>query len=382
MPSPSCLLSLWMAALWRLVRAIFGHSRPAEDLEAGTYVPTAASAKKDAVVADPVPTFQPDLAGVPALILTSMAIGAAFSPGGPISVKANHFPEAPDIPLIIVTPPPIEPVHATSQVNTKETTQSKTPGNGDRVPLRSLTNFPRRVHGQAPRKTRTTDKENLRNHPSVPRLTHRPLVKPSPQCAIPTFEPVTVAEPGSADWEREKAKELQLARACPSQLRLLLRHPLFRPLAVPRPPARLPLAERLRLAVAGCASLPLAPASEPVVLSLWGDEHISFVTDHTFGVQSTAPSTSASASSLSSASTYSSSSDSIASVLGAFEADLKSPVFLGLPQFAGSGEENGRRSAGRSMHDWKELEQGDAFDGEDDIGDDHWSDVVSLEDYE
>jgi hypothetical protein len=35
---------------------------------------------------------------------------------------------------------------------------------------------PRRVHGKAPSKARVQEKENIRDHPNTPRLSHRSVV--------------------------------------------------------------------------------------------------------------------------------------------------------------------------------------------------------------
>jgi hypothetical protein len=81
-----------------------------------------------------------------------------------------------------------------------------------------------------------------------------------------------------------------------------------------------------------------------------------------------------------------SSSGSISSILDAFEGDFKGPTWLGLCQLADLDDNESRTVQRVELGDGaREEEHGDDACGGimDDEGDysDHWSDVVSLEDY-
>ncbi|KAF7367581.1 hypothetical protein MSAN_00821300 [Mycena sanguinolenta] len=276
-------ISPFVQALWRLVRSLFGRHH-AGDLEAGTLAPVEAKieVKQSEATKERIPTFQPDISGVPALVLSSMAVGAAFAPDTPIAVKTAHFPSAPAIPIIIVTPPATD--DGAKQEHDDELGQSiSKPVDAGRLPLRSMTNTPR-VHGKPPRKTRSEEKENIRLHPSAPRLCHRRVepVTSSLSATARTRKVVIVASP---EWERAKVSRLKEAKewseAVKARRRSLPNSPAPSQSAVAKPalhraslPARLPVSERLRLAVAGCAS-PTAPAV--VIPPLWGEENVSFV---------------------------------------------------------------------------------------------------------
>ncbi|KAJ7221953.1 hypothetical protein B0H12DRAFT_1241133 [Mycena haematopus] len=79
MSTLSRVISPWLQALWRLMRALFGR-HPVGDLEGGTLVPvvTKIPAKKGEIVKGPIPTFKPDLCGVLALVLSSMAVESRY----------------------------------------------------------------------------------------------------------------------------------------------------------------------------------------------------------------------------------------------------------------------------------------------------------------
>ncbi|KAJ7719242.1 hypothetical protein DFH07DRAFT_973008 [Mycena maculata] len=143
--------------------------------------------------------------------------------------------------------------------------------------------------------------------------------------------------------------------------------------------ARLPLQERLKRAVAGCS----APA--PPAAPLWGDAYVAFVLgddeDEDEQEEEEAPTARPVTemrvaaipqpvakpyvpSLTSSTSASSSSMGSLGSILGAFEYDLKSSLWLSL----------------QSLEDLEEG-YGTQAQGKDDADDDQWSDVVSLDDY-
>ncbi|KAK7008151.1 hypothetical protein R3P38DRAFT_2644813 [Favolaschia claudopus] len=329
MSAMTSLITPWIQALWRVVCLLFGQSVDSVDVESG---------KLFEVNFPDVPTFEPILAGVPALTLATMAVGAAIAPQVPVHVNKVYVHDPRSIPVIIVTPPSDDPVTIPDD--------SCAPR---RLPLRSVANLPRRVHGKAVRTPKAADKENLRDHPSTPRLTHNLVTqKPTPQGCISRsdsqiIEDVMVAKPASGAWEREKAVHLDQAKAWTRQIKER-RRSLPPPLLPPSPPsasahvsrrhsspARLSLSERLnRLVKAGCTSPPT-----PTVLPLWGDANVSFVIggngeDKRHGLPPSAASISAS-----------SSGGSISSLLDALETDLKAPLWLGLEDF-GKALEEGR----------------------------------------
>lgn len=92
------------------------------------------------------------------------------------------------------------------------------------TPLRPVTNVARRTHGQTPRQCSRALKENLRHHPNAPR---RPQLPPSSltpvvfvkdaiaavRLAAPAQVISKAVEPGSSEWEREKSRRMQEARA-------------------------------------------------------------------------------------------------------------------------------------------------------------------------
>jgi hypothetical protein len=154
------------------------------------------------VATESVATFKPDTNGVPMLVLASMAVGAAH-------LRTEAFPGARLIPIIVVTPPPVE--HSTPA----KKDEPLKPLNSGQLPLRSITNtVPRRVHGKAPSKARVQEKENIRD-PNIPRLSHRSVVDLVPSRPLHPVKSqtvkVTVAEPASSDWEHEKALQLKQA---------------------------------------------------------------------------------------------------------------------------------------------------------------------------
>ncbi|KAJ7809691.1 hypothetical protein B0H14DRAFT_2865444 [Mycena olivaceomarginata] len=269
---------LYLQALWRLVRAPFGRSRRETDVEEGTFAET------PVVVAEPVPTFKPDTSGVPMLVLASMAVGAAH-------LRTEVFPGPRLIPLIVVTPPPIDDITGKKDEL-------------DHHPLRPVTNTIPRVYGKVPRKARL-EKENLRDHPNVPRLAHRNAVQGAPLslasvCPLVKHEAVNGAEPSDEDIPVKVALN-QIPNTSHQSI-----------------------------------SVRLSPS--PSLASATSSESIASVLN---------------------------------SVLDTFEADLNSPLWLGLPQF---GEFGGSGGCGG-------IRRGMLFYGEEDSSDDHWPDVVSLDEY-
>ncbi|KAJ6459519.1 hypothetical protein C8R45DRAFT_942082 [Mycena sanguinolenta] len=382
-------ISPWIQALWRVVRALFGGYRTG-DLEDGTLVPVATKveANQTETAKGFIPTFRPDIASVPALVLSSMAVGAAFAPDTPISIKVAHFPGAPAVPIILVTPPKEE------EENNEFAGSPSKPVDAGRSPLRSITNVPR-VHGKTQRRTHVPDKakENIRLHPNVPRLCHHRVESATPSLVATTCQVATVASP---EWERAKASQLKQAKEWSDAVKAR-RRSLPLP-SKPTPsshhgslPARLSVSERLRLAVAGCASPLPAPAVVPP--PLWGDDNVSFVlvddedkyevdainlpdTDHQ--LQS---STSLGSSTLMS----SASSGSISSIIEAYETDFTASAWLGLRQFAESDE--GNRSgleAGACTRDvsghaeYEGVGRGATSEDQEVGDDDHWSDGTHL----
>ncbi|KAJ7836387.1 hypothetical protein B0H14DRAFT_2794486 [Mycena olivaceomarginata] len=301
---------LYLQALWRLVRAPFGRSRRETDVEEGTFAVSFPGKEVAVVVAEPVPTFKPDTSGVPMLVLASMAVGAAH-------LRTEVFPGPRLIPLIVVTPPPIDDIPG--KKDELDVLPSKAL-NVQHHPPRPVTNTIPRVHGKVPRKARL-EKENLRDHPNVPRLAHRNAVEGAPLslasvCPLVKHEAVNGAEPSDEDIPVKVALN-QIPNTSHQSI-----------------------------------SVRLSPS--PSLASATSSESIASVLN---------------------------------SVLDTFEADLNSPLWLGLPQFgefvgkaegvAGSVSENSDSDA----YSWMEDREGDAFYGEEDSSDDHWSDVVSLDEY-
>jgi hypothetical protein len=309
-----------------------------------------------------------------------MAVGAAFAPGGPISIKAAQFPSAPEIPMIMFTSPTLEDL----RIIEKEIVKT-------RLPLGSITNTAHRVYGRTPRKPRGHDKENIATNPSAPHLTHPRVVYPA---LSPPLSPFTVqlpaprshraanvkflenVKPASAEWQQAKEAHLKQARQWTDAVKA-------RRESLPTPssssceskfiacrssaPVRLSLEQRLRNAVAGCAS-------PPVVVPGTAKDALPDAVMYTLPRPG-------SSTSLESASSSASMESVLACVLEEFEAELELAVWMGLRRFGGGSDEKAlRRNCG--VYGRKEKRgQGDTFDDEESSGDDHWSDAVSLEDY-
>ncbi|KAK7064896.1 hypothetical protein R3P38DRAFT_3340035 [Favolaschia claudopus] len=347
----STSFSPMMRALWRVVRMLFGLPASTSDAENGEVFEVNFPAKSpNLALTESIPTFRPDMAGIPALTLSSMAVGAAFAPAGAMAVQSSVYPNARAIPLIVITPPPDEQQQGNGHLDPPSSFDLNT----GRAALKAITNGPRRVHGKSVRPQRPSAKgrENLREHPSIPRLTHRQVVSP-PAVVVPTAASHTkstvlnVAQPGSTQWETEKASQLSRAKSWSEQVKARRQSlPAISPTLTPAPavahkrmsaPARLPLSERLnRLVIA-------SPPPAVVVPPLWGDSNVSFVIDDdeedndkglllTFASPKVSFSPSASLSG-------SSSGGSISSLLDAFEENLKSSLLRGLEDFGAVLEE-------------------------------------------
>ncbi|KAJ7171563.1 hypothetical protein C8R43DRAFT_18972 [Mycena crocata] len=401
-PAPSALVSSGWKALVRLFNYLFGRGRFVHDAESGMRAPADkfSSIVKTEVSPKDVPTYRPDVAGVPALVLASMSVGAALLPGVPIGVKEVVVPLAVTLPTIVVTPPPKDDTkaivncvgeHETSSVSAKLDDKAQEPETGRHVPLRHITNTMNRVHGKTPRIGGKPEKENNRHHPNAPR---RPPLLPglnaSPRSTVlispvPSARNATVTlptqithsdahKPGSANWEKEKARHLQEALTWSNNLKSRRRSfPAPLPPAAAQPtrrvslPARLSLDERLRQL--------LPPVSKDPPAPLWGDDNVSFVLndddeEENEGPQVVSQLPAHNAPTLSPSSSSSSSTDSIASILDAFEEELRSSKWIGLRSLA-----NLQARQNNGGQDEQEQQQEDGEDG------DQWSDLISLEDY-
>ncbi|KAJ7356509.1 hypothetical protein DFH08DRAFT_932675 [Mycena albidolilacea] len=348
----------YLQALWRLVRALFGGAHRQADSEDGNFLAVHFPAKDAAVVADPIATYKPDLDGVPTLALSSMA-----HQGGAV-------PSAPEIPMIMFTSPTLEDL----RIIEKEIVKT-------RLPLGSITNTAHRVYGRTPRKPRGHDKENMATHPSAPRLTHPRVVYPA---LSPPLSPFTVRLPAPRLHRAANVKFLEDAKETHlKQARQWTDAVKARRESLPTPssssceskfisrrssaPVRLSLEQRLRNAVAGCAS-------PPVVVPATAKDALPDAVMYTLPRPG-------SSTSLESASSSASMESVLACLLEEFEAELESAVWMGLRRF-GSGSDE--KALGRNCGVYGRKEQcgrGNTFDDEESSGDDHWSDVVSLEDY-
>ncbi|KAJ7430444.1 hypothetical protein B0H11DRAFT_942952 [Mycena galericulata] len=401
----STMASATFQALWRLVRFLFATRTATSDIEsAAGPVPAASAVSSEAVTQVPVSTYRPELTGVSALALVSTTT-AALVPHIPVGAKALFFPPSPDLPMIVITPPDDE--------EAPEIRKTTTSG---RAPLRPVTNTEKRIYGQPPPRRRHGNavKENLRENPQAPRRPQLPTKllpqQPVPAAYLPLAAKapvakakVSVAAPATEEWECQKAAQLAKARewservqarrrslpAPPSSSVSASTSPLPGSSASPSlarrfsAPARLSIQERLKRAVSG--GLPSA-APAPVV-PLWGDAHVAFdlgddeddeessVNTQRGGIKQQVPAPVtlqqqqdimpplSPSSSLSSASA-----GSLGSILSAFESQLQSSLWLNLASLEDLEEGRGARGEKVKMED-------------DDESDDHWSDVVSLEEY-
>ncbi|KAJ7602254.1 hypothetical protein B0H17DRAFT_1122531, partial [Mycena rosella] len=310
----SSLSSRMLAALLRLVRFLFGGGR-CVDLESGNAIP----ARKDndvmkkrepQVPKAAVPTFKPDMAGVPALAIASMALSAAVAPVAPMHIVATTLV----IPRTIITPPPDDRDDCVYKEESVKigAVRKDTDTRAMLVPLKQVTNLSKRVHGQALLNRKAPmHKENLRAHPNAPRRPQLAAASPPP---LPPLAPITrkltvinvpvappvqpvdkpvpavdakVAGPCSSEWEHEKAHQLEEARIFSEKVKDRRRRSLPTPPPPPPPasspttsltrhvsaPARLSLQERLERACTAAVPAALAVPVAP----LWGDVHVRFV---------------------------------------------------------------------------------------------------------
>ncbi|KAJ7616751.1 hypothetical protein B0H17DRAFT_1152583 [Mycena rosella] len=381
------------------------------------------------------------MAGVPALAIASMALSAAVAPVAPMHVVATTLV----IPRTIITPrrtiattvcavrkdtdtramlvPLKQVTNLSKRVHGQALLNRKAPMHKEN--LRAHPNAPRRPQLAAasppplPPLAPITRKLTVINVPVAPPV--QPVDKP-----VPAVD-AKVAGPCSSEWEHEKAHQLEEARIFSEKVKDRRRRSLPTPPPPPPPasspttsltrhvsaPARLSLQERLERA---CTAAAPAALAVPVAL-LWGDVHVRFViedddenedetkialrtredpiapavpvaplwsNEHVLFVIGDADEDEAEIeaseimlrtreeqaapeildTSLPSLSVSSSTSaGSLMSVLDALEAGLDSPLWLGLSSLA-------------------ELQalRGGVDDGDGDDAD-HWSDVVSLEDY-
>ncbi|KAK7064890.1 hypothetical protein R3P38DRAFT_3419988 [Favolaschia claudopus] len=356
----SISFSPMMRALWRVVRLLFGLSASTSDAENGEVFEVHFPAKSQKLaLTEPIATFRPDMVGIPALTLSSMAVGAAFAPAGPMAIQNSLFPNARAVPVIVITPPPDEQQQGNGHLDPPSPFDFDT----RRAALKVITNQPRRVYGKSVRplqRPSAKGRENLREHPNTPRLTHRQVVSP-PAVVVPTATShnnstvFNVAEPGSTEWEKEKVSQLSRAKSWSEQVKARRQSlPATSPSPAPAPaaaskrmsaPARLPLSERLNRLI---ASPPPAVVAPP----LWGDSNVSFVInddeeDNGKGSFSVLPTFASFKVSFSPSSSISASSSggSISSVLDALEANFQSSLWRGLEDF-GVMLEEGRLSSG------------------------------------
>ncbi|KAJ7605526.1 hypothetical protein DFH06DRAFT_1385028 [Mycena polygramma] len=406
MPSTNIrFVNTFLEALTRLVRHLFGRGR-VEDVEEGKGAPMELKrvAEVPIVAQGGIPTFKPDLAGVPALSRSTMSHGASFTPHAP-----NPVPVV--IPIIVITAP----------FDQKDSRMEREAGRS----IAQTALLPvKRVHGRTPaRKRAQAEKENIADHPNAPRrpqmhATRRSLygvqtqVVPLPRASVAIPAPsvlttevdskpvaataVASAQPGSSAWERAKVAQLEEARVWSNTVKA--RHHRRSLPAVPASPwVPGPLARRaslsscvpfsaaspstrvrlpLKRATAGCTS----PAPEPVlapVARLWSDDKGLFslgledkekeerttsnVVPRTRDTADTSLASLSSSDSLSSLS----SSGSLTGVLDEFEDDLlHSPAWLGRRRFPEvEGLEDDDVTAGRAHRDstWSEVFPLDAY---------------------
>ncbi|KAJ7430458.1 hypothetical protein B0H11DRAFT_2135871 [Mycena galericulata] len=403
----SVMLSAPIQALWRLVRYLFGRKTETIDVESGAGLVASNAASSEALAKDFVTTCRPDLTAVSAFVLASTT-AAALGPNVPIGAKAIYVPCSPCLPIIVVSAPegedfPFSCVGADAGVKLQQPS---------RPSLRPIVNGAKRIYGQTPPRKRRADsaRENIRDHPHAP-CRPKASMSPTPQRPAPVaYVPVAakdpiqnvkiaVATPASSEWEREKAAQLAQAREWSARVQARRRSLPTPPpssssfpgsVTSPCPvsvsrrvsaPARLPLQERLKHAVSGGASS--LPPTTPAVQPLWGNANVTYTlgdegddeegpttgTQHTgLTYEAPAPTGPQHIPALSPSSSFTSSSaGSLDSILNAFEEQLKSSLWLDLPSLEDLEEGRGARSE-------KEVDQ--VVDD-----DDHWSDVVSLEDY-
>ncbi|KAJ7433464.1 hypothetical protein B0H11DRAFT_2121900 [Mycena galericulata] len=357
----SVMLSAPIQALWRLVRYLFGRkNRKPSDVESGAGLVASNGALSK------LGTYLSNTHFVQSFVTTSFVLASTTA-----ALPRDLVPCSPCLPIIVVSAPegedfPFSCVGADAGVKLQQPS---------RPSLRPIT---------PPRKRRADSaRENIRDHPHAPCLAYVPVAAKDPIQNVK----IAVATPASSEWEREKAAQLAQAREWSARVQARRRSLPTPPpssssfpgsVTSPCPvsvsrrvsaPARLPLQERLKHAVS--------------VQPLWGDANVTYTlgdegddeegpttgTQHTgLTYEAPAPTGPQHIPALSPSSSFTSSSaGSLDSILNAFEEQLKSSLWLDLPSLEDLEEGRGARSE-------KEVDQ--VVDD-----DDHWSDVVSLEDY-
>ncbi|KAJ7820616.1 hypothetical protein B0H13DRAFT_2682265 [Mycena leptocephala] len=209
--------STFLQALWRLVRMLFGAAAASRTQKVGTASPSRRAPprrrRKGAVA-----TYRPT-PGIPLGLVFDGRRGFA-----PEAVRSRRF-----LPWRAGDPLP-EDKQAQPEKSADVEPQL------DRLPLRAITNGPKRVHGKTPPKRRP------RAAPSPPRISRvdsHPSILITP---VPTEPVVKAAEPGSFEWKREKTLQLKQARAWSDAIKARRRSlPVPPP---PTPPASIQLARR------------------------------------------------------------------------------------------------------------------------------------------
>ncbi|KAJ7171578.1 hypothetical protein C8R43DRAFT_978715 [Mycena crocata] len=375
-PAASALVSSAYKALVRLIKFLFGGGHAAKDIEVGLPVPAdkGLGCKKEPVVElkPAVPTFRPEIVGLSGLVVSSLRVSAAFTPGLVSASGVIVFSGYGKVPSIVLTPPVMDNDVQPALMDSNTDKGTSPAGSARAIAiLADKRNIPARVHGTVPRKHRSKrviEKENIRAHPNAPRRTQAHAAPPPPAPYIPRAasladaKPATDAGPSSSGWMGDKTRSLQQLAEWSEMTKTRRRSfPTPPPSVIRRAsapassasPRRIPLEERLRGLVSPMKVAPPAP--------LWGDSNATFVVgddsedDDDDAHQTRAitaprvlpPSDSAS---------------SIGSLLDAFENDFRLPAWLSLRTPA-------QLEAGLRGYVEQERET------------DTWSDMVSLDDY-
>ncbi|KAJ7075002.1 hypothetical protein B0H15DRAFT_934876 [Mycena belliarum] len=139
-----------------LVRYLFRATRAVHDVESGLGVAQKHASKVEDVPRAAIPTFRPEIEGVPALVLASMTVSAALVSAIPTTANMDVTPRSFIIPLIRVHPP-VDDCPRQEQVNFPRVVVTE-PG-VQRSPLAQATNTAKGAHGKAlPRRPRSKDK--------------------------------------------------------------------------------------------------------------------------------------------------------------------------------------------------------------------------------
>ncbi|KAJ7074999.1 hypothetical protein B0H15DRAFT_43683 [Mycena belliarum] len=139
-----------------LVRYLFRGTRAVHDVESGLGIAQKHASKVEDVPRAAIPTFRPEIEGVPALVLASMTVSAALVSAIPTTGNMDVTPRSFIIPLIRVHPP-VDDCPRQEQVNFPRVVVTE-PG-VQRSPLAQATNTAKGAHGKAlPRRPRSKDK--------------------------------------------------------------------------------------------------------------------------------------------------------------------------------------------------------------------------------